>query len=130
MDVIDLFCGGGGLSLGFAKNNFNVKGYDINPYSPEIFKRNNIGTAETMDLSENFPDSKPDIIIGGPPCKPWSSVNVRKRLKNHPDYELLTYYFKNVLNLKPEAFVLENVIPLRKDKNYQYWINKLSKNEI
>lgn len=127
MDVIDLFCGGGGLSLGFTKNDFRVKGYDINPFSPEIFIKNSIGTAETLDLSRDFPDSDPDLIIGGPPCKPWSSVNVKKRLKSHPDYELLTFYFKNILNLKPEVFVLENVIPLRKDDNYQFWINKLAK---
>ena len=43
--VLDLFCGMGGLALGFARNGFSVTGYDIHPRVPEIFEMNGIGKA-------------------------------------------------------------------------------------
>jgi len=50
--VLDLFCGMGGLSLGFSQNGFSVTGVDIKEEAERIFHINKIGKFIHKDLSE------------------------------------------------------------------------------
>jgi len=113
--VLDLFCGAGGLASGFAKAGFTVEGVDICPYVKKIFSLNKIGNARVADLSSTTIDGKFDLITGGPPCKPWSLVNVVKRRNKHEDYHLLVRFFDHVKYHKPRLFLMENVPPVAKD---------------
>ena len=92
--------------IGFAQNDFNVVGYDVNPFVKEIFKLNNIGIVKIKDLTLGFEDEfeSPLILIGGPPCKPWSSVNVTRRTEKHPDYSLLESFFKSIAKSTVSTF--------------------------
>jgi len=116
--VLDLFCGMGGLALGFARNGFAVTGYDIHPRVAEIFEMNRIGRARVADLSKD-PISPEDrnvpLVIGGPPCRPWSKLNLRRRGTRHPDYNLLRSFAGIVESIRPEAFLMENVPLLSRD---------------
>jgi len=78
LKVLDLFCGAGGFSLGFRNEGFSVTGVDINPRSGEIFSLNKIGNFIERNLAEGEIKGDFDIIIGGPPCRPWSSINVKR----------------------------------------------------
>lgn len=127
MRVLDLFCGAGGLSLGFRDAGFSVTGADINPHSAKIFSINNIGEFIEIDLARNFVTDAFDLLIGGPPCRPWSSINRQRRGSLHPDYSLLERYFDHVLKLKPHAFFLENVPPLRSDELFLSCIDKVTR---
>jgi len=129
--VLDLFCGMGGLALGFTRNDFHVTGYDINPWVPQIFKQNLIGEAITADLSEPDGILESDrkgvvIITGGPPCRPWSSLNLRRRGPKHPDYRLLKVFFQLVRDALPEAFLMENVSMLVYDEGLDGMLRPLS----
>ena len=127
-EVVDLFCGMGGFSLGFCNEGFDVIGYDINKHTPSIYKINKIGKSKIRDLSKQSIDEEaPSIIIGGPPCKPWSSVNITRRGSAHPDYGLITQYFKIINMKKPSIFIMENVPQVKNDHNYKKNIRKLSK---
>ncbi len=111
--VLDLFCGAGGFSIGFKKNNFSVTGVDNNPWSEKIFEQNHIGSFIPQDLFTDNVEGNFDIIMGGPPCRPFSSVNVKKRGEAHPDYLLVKRYFDHIHSLQPDLFFMENVPPVQ-----------------
>lgn len=118
--LLDLFCGMGGLALGFARTGFRVTGYDINPRTPEIFRINRIGEAIVADLSreEIRPAEEITVITGGPPCRPWSALNVRQRGSHHRDYGLFQTFLKIVADVCPGVFLMENVPRLERDPSF------------
>lgn len=125
MRALDLFCGAGGLSLGFRNEGFSVTGADINQYSVGIFSLNNIGECIEIDLVRNSVAGTFDVVVGGPPCRPWSSINVRRRGLHHPDYQLLERFFDHVIKLRPHAFLMENVPPMGSDSGFRSLIEKV-----
>lgn len=61
-----------------------------------------------------------DIVIGGPPCQGFSNAN---RQKNHlisMNNGLVKEYFRAIKEIKPKAFVMENVSMLRSDTHRFY----------
>ena len=125
MKVLDLFSGAGGLSLGFREAGFEVTGVDISPDAVKTYRYNKIGKAIRLDLSRRAVNGDYDVIMGGPPCRPWSSINVRKRGERHPDHMLLSRFFLHVKRNKPHVFLLENVIPLKRDELFTKEINSV-----
>ena len=80
LNVIDLFAGVGGLSLGFNKEGFNV--IYANEFDNQIaytYKKNHPQTiVNNKDINfinikriENF-NNKIDVVMGGPPCQGFS----------------------------------------------------------
>lgn len=114
MRVVDLFCGCGGLSLGFEKAGMEVvAGFDNWPDALAVYGNNFSHPAVRLDLS-NVKESvakikpyKPDMIIGGPPCQDFSSAG--KRNEDNGRGDLTVCYAKIVTSLRPEWFVMENV---------------------
>jgi DNA (cytosine-5)-methyltransferase 1 len=124
IEVLDLFCGAGGFSQGFSNQDFSVTGVDINSHSREIFVINKIGNFVQKDLLSEKIEGNFSIIIGGPPCRPFSSVNVTRRGKDHPNYPLVARYFEHIIRLQPELFFMENVPPVR---NYPIFLDAVKK---
>ncbi|WP_304103398.1 DNA cytosine methyltransferase [Methanobrevibacter ruminantium] len=127
--VLDLFCGAGGLSLGFKMANFDiVGGIDFNQEALDTHKLNfkdgfhfcgDISELDDEFVLENF-DGKVDVIIGGPPCQGFSVANMQQKDIECDDRNKLFYEFiRFVRLLKPKAFVMENVPQiLTKDKGH------------
>lgn len=114
MRVVDLFCGCGGLSLGFQNAGFEmVAAFDKWPAALAVYNRNFDHSAKELDLS-NIDESvlaiskySPSMIIGGPPCQDFSSAGQRNEDGGRGT---LTTHYANIINiLKPEWFVMENV---------------------
>ena len=127
LKVLDLFCGMGGLSSGFAKTGFSVTGVDLSEDVGGIYKKLPNSKFIQADLSKETIDGDYDYVIGGPPCKPWSSVNMTRRGADHRDYELVRKFADNVLKIEPLGFVMENVPPLRNDPEFLKQIKRLKK---
>jgi DNA (cytosine-5)-methyltransferase 1 len=122
--VLDLFCGMGGLSYGFEKAGFSVTGVDVADDAKNVYERIPSSRFYKADLSKETIEGEYDYVIGGPPCKPWSSVNLTRRGDEHRDYRLVERFADNVLNIKPSGFILENVPPLRGDPQFQKQIRR------
>jgi DNA (cytosine-5)-methyltransferase 1 len=111
--VLDLFCGAGGFAAGFSKAGFDVTGVDNSAFVERTFKENfKTSTFVKSDLSKENIDGEYDVVVGGPPCKPWSAVNLQRRGCAHKDYTLLSKFFQHVENTRPRIFLLEYVPPV------------------
>ena len=113
--AIDLFCGAGGLSLGFEQAGFDiVSAVEIDPVHAGVHKYNfpdcNIYCQDIGELSgkELAGDNKEiDVIIGGPPCQGFSLIG--KRDINDPRNSLIMQFMRIVSEVRPRYFVMENV---------------------
>ena len=125
--VLDLFAGTGGLSLGFAAAGFNVIGVDSEKASAGVFDTNSIGELLLENLHTTLVLRDVPVVIGGPPCRPWSAVNVQRRGRAHEDHALIERFFLHLNEIKPHAFLMENVPPLGRDPIYQQQLNDLKR---
>lgn len=123
--AIDLFCGAGGLHIGFENAGFNIKlCVDNNDIVEKTHKRNfpnipiinrDINKVSTDEIREFLDDNKVDVIIGGPPCQGFSTIghrvssNPEKRSQKDPRNELVLTYARIINEIRPKFIVMENV---------------------
>lgn len=113
MKVISLFCGCGGLDLGFEKAGFKIP--VANEYDKTIwatFKANHPNTrlieGDIRDIKEeDFPDNI-DGIIGGPPCQSWSEAGSLRGIDDARG-QLFFDYIRILKSKQPKFFLAENV---------------------
>jgi DNA (cytosine-5)-methyltransferase 1 len=125
-NILDLFSGAGGLSFGISQydSNYNIVGaIDHSEDAIKTFNKNHSGDKDVgkqADISEYGPEEYSedsglerediDIIVGGPPCKGFSSVRPDRGENNRDDRNYLYQFFFNyVKNYEPDFFVMENV---------------------
>lgn len=117
--VLDLFCGAGGLSLGFEMAGYKIiGGIDFNKEAIDTHSLNfkdgfhfcgDIASLDDEKILEHF-KNKVDVIIGGPPCQGFSTANMWQKDHEEDDRNKLFYQFIRFVELlKPKAFVMENV---------------------
>lgn len=104
--VIDLFCGAGGFSAGFAALGFRVQGFDRNTDAVETFSVN-VGSAKCMELNPQAVLSNADVLIAGPPCQPWSRAG--KQLGDQDVRDGFPAICHAVRTVEPTVVVVENV---------------------
>ena len=123
MKTIDLFCGCGGMSLGFHNAGFElIAAYDnwgpaVNVYSLNFQHPVYQADLSNYEVQNAIKDLGPELIIGGPPCQDFSTAG-------HMDESLgrahLTIVYANIVALaRPKFFVMENVPRARNSKAYQ-----------
>jgi len=124
LEAVSLFSGAGGLDIGSELNGINVcLAVDIDHESIETLKLNNnskkkkIIQGDIKNLKpgsiEKYLSKKDIIIIGGPPCQPFSKngywiTNKNRKITKDPR-NCIENYFDFVKTLHPKGFLLENV---------------------
>lgn len=131
---IDLFAGAGGLSLGFWKAGCRpVFAVENDRACVESYRANfpdAIVFDENIESIESFPDQEGlkgisiDLIIGGPPCQgfsPLGKMSAGSNRKNRHEImnALCMRLLQAVRQLKPKAFVMENVPQFLKSEEFQ-----------
>ena len=120
-NVVDLFAGAGGLSLGFLQTGrvHIVAAAENNPNARKTYKRNHkvarlYSDVRTIDYGELLEAVGPvDLVIGGPPCQGFSNANRQHTTIISMNNRLVKEYVRAILELKPRAFVMENVAMLK-----------------
>ncbi|MFB0945600.1 MAG: DNA (cytosine-5-)-methyltransferase [Spirosomataceae bacterium] len=105
--VVDLFAGCGGLSLGFEANGFKTVGYEMDERASETYSKNLLGKCFNEKLTIDSVYPKADIVIGGPPCQPFSVGGKQLGLKDSRDG--FPIFLSAVQQLEPEVLLFENV---------------------
>ena len=118
LNTIDLFCGCGGMSLGFQNAGFNiVAAFDNWEPAISVYKENFKHPIYNLDLQKDnslkqIEILKPDVIIGGPPCQDFSNAGHRNENLGRAN---LTSSFAEIVNRsRPFYFVMENVSRITK----------------
>lgn len=108
---IEVCAGCGGLSTGFIEAGFSpILLNEINKDCCETLKKNHGGalvvksSMTDLDLSEH----RPDVLMGGVPCQPFSHAGKRKGLED-PRGRLMIEFNEFIKKCKPKAFLVENV---------------------
>lgn len=116
--VLDLFCGAGGMSLGFERAGFDIAlGIDVDGYHIATHERNfPYGKSLCRSVSELTAGGicavlgsqiDIDLVIGGPPCQGFSHMGLRD-IKD-PRNSLVSDFVRLIREIRPKAFVMENV---------------------
>ncbi len=137
LNTVSLFSGCGGLDLGFEAAGFDVKFMaDILKEAAETLRNNHpkkfvygppSNSGDISDLEASFIYEKSsltpgevDMMIGGPPCQPFSVAAAQRFLKTDSRFKrrgfecdikgmLIFEYLRLIKEIKPKAFLIENV---------------------
>ena len=132
-NIIDLYCGVGGLSLGAARAGFHIAaGVDNDPIAMESHGKNYPRTKHlTKDVSQLNGDDllklaelhkgQLDGLVGGPPCQGFSHMGRRDPMDSRNN--LFVDFFRLVKESQPKFFLAENV-PGILDEQYESIIKR------
>lgn len=142
MNTVSLFSGCGGLDYGFEKAGFQIVFFNDNDkYACDTLRLNDkmgVCEAPVSEISaeevKHESGSSVDLIIGGPPCQPFSKSAYWSRgdtlRMDDPRADTLDHYFRFVDELRPRVFLLENVHGLNyngKEEGFQYILKRIKK---
>ena len=115
--IIDLFCGCGGLSIGFEQAGFDIAlAIDFWKDAITTYNHNHkdkVGKCKdikdlTTDFLNDLKKSENIVgVIGGPPCQGYSTVGTRDI--NDPRNHLYLEFCRVVETIQPDFFLIENV---------------------
>lgn len=107
--ALDLFSGCGGLSLGFEAAGFETLGIEMDVNAVNTYNLNLTGSsvADTLHVGYQYPNNNYDIIIGGPPCQPFSVGGYQRGKKDTRDG--FPIFIDAVKQFSPSVWMFENV---------------------
>ncbi|MFH1656941.1 MAG: DNA (cytosine-5-)-methyltransferase [bacterium] len=138
-NLLDLFCGAGGLSLGFGWAGYNIIAANDNfKQACDTYRTNHKNTLliegditnrdihhKILEVSKK---RKIDIIVGGPPCQGFSHAG--KRIIDDPRNFLYKEFVNIVKKIRPKVFIMENVegiLTINEGRTYEEIKNNFKK---
>ena len=142
IDVVDLFCGCGGLSLGFEQVGRMTPSYrlaaavDWDRHSVETYASNLpiqpvLADLELITSSKKRLDAfvaslplrpeAPLVVVGGPPCQGFSAHRKKNSVGHDSRNGLVSAFARIVTRLRPDFLVLENVPEILAQRHWGYF---------
>lgn len=123
LTAVDLFCGGGGLTIGLKRAGFNVvAGVEVNEEICKTYKANDRGVAlfeqdirkiKGSDILHATGLKKIDLVAGCPPCQGFSQLTAKYKREDERN-DLVLEMARIIEELKPKMVMMENVPGLAK----------------
>ncbi len=140
VQVVDLFCGVGGLTCGLKKAGLDVvAGFDLDKTCEYTYSHNNQIDFHCRNIQEVSPEEinacyTPEttkILVGCAPCQPFSTMSY-KRFKNSPreldeKYDLLSEFGRLIKDVQPVIVSMENVPEIRNANVFKEFVSLLEK---
>ena len=121
--VLDLFAGCGGLALGFESVGFKTIGFELSENAASSYRENLRGecVVEKLHVGTELPPAQ--VIIGGPPCQPFS--NGGKRRADRDERDGFPAFLDAVARLEPDLAIIENVPGLAAGDRRPYYLQTI-----
>ena len=118
IEVVDLFCGIGGLSYGMKSKGFKIlAGFDLDLTCQYAYEANNdaqfiykdIKNVTKDDIKPLYSKKAIKVLAGCAPCQPFSSYAYKNKEKDPNKYDLLYEFGRLVKEVQPDIVTMENV---------------------
>ena len=118
IEVVDLFCGIGGLSYGMKSKGLKIRaGFDLDRTCLYAYETNNgakfifkdIRTVRKEDIIPFYSKKSIKVLAGCAPCQPFSSYAFKNKNKDEKKYNLLYEFGRLVKDIQPDIVTMENV---------------------
>ena len=118
IEVVDLFCGIGGLSYGLKSRGFKIlSGYDLDYTCQYAYEANNeakfnykdIRKVTGEEITAQYSKKAIKVLAGCAPCQPFSSYAFKNKEKDKGKYDLLYEFGRLVKAVHPDIVTMENV---------------------
>lgn len=137
--IVDLFCGVGGLTRGLLDAGLNViAGFDIDPTCQYTYEHNNevdyhlqnIRDVNGETIVDLYAADATRILVGCAPCQPFSQMRFKLGNRNHNDekYDLLLQYGRLIEEVHPTIVSMENVPQIQVTNVFREFLEILNRN--
>lgn len=139
IEVIDLFCGVGGLTRGLLDAGLNViAGFDNDPTCKYTYEHNNhvdynvrnIREVTGVEIDALYNQAATKVLVGCAPCQPFSQMRFKLKDANEQDdkYDLLLEFGRLIQETHPTVISMENVPQIKETDVYQKFLTILRDN--
>jgi len=138
VEVVDLFCGVGGLTHGLQKAGLNVvAGVDIDPKCQYPFEENNnskfhlvsVDKLKKSKVSGWYSGADIKVLAGCAPCQPFSKYSQGSKGKQDEKWKLLYEFRRLIIETKPDIVTMENVPQLINFEVFDEFVTALESHE-
>lgn len=136
IQVVDLFCGVGGLTRGLLDAGLDVvAGFDIDPTCKFTYEHNNgvdyhiknVRDVTGADINALYDNKTVKVLVGCAPCQPFSQMRFKFGGANEQDekYNLLLEFGRLIKEIRPLIISMENVPQIRSTAIYDQFLKTL-----